>query len=192
MPFNREDSDMKIVGKENEAFSDGIDADAFLEETGRQHFNGNMAKARALGSDIVSAFSYKNVPDEICALIKAHGLPEDDVLLSEIRILNVFCAEYSMDEYLPSALLSTASAAEMFDVLQDMMPEFYDRLSHSASFSFYYMCIKNGGDLKRRIGEAFAEMCDDPKNEELIAFAGELFERNVGLFKKAIRGYAFV
>lgn len=183
---------MKIVGSDDPSRLDGIDADEFLEETGRQHFNGNMAKARSLGRDIVSAFSYKNVPEDVLSLIRLHGLAETAVLLDEIRILSVFCAEYSMDEYLPSALLSTASAAEMFDTLQGLMPEFYDRLSHSASFSFYYICIKKADDLKRRIGEAFAEMCDDPKNENIISFAGELFEKNVSLFKKAIRGYAFV
>lgn len=192
MPLFYDDSDMKIVGSENAAGSDGIDAGAFLEEAGRQHFNGNMAKAKALGGDIVSAFSYREPPEEISALIKASGLERSRVLLDEVRILSVFCAEFCMDEYLPSALLSTASTAEMFDVLQDIMPEFYELLSHSASFSFYYLCLKDRAALPRRIGEAFAEMCDDPKNEAVITLAQELFKRNVSIFKKAISGYAFV
>lgn len=192
MPFTNDDSDMKIVGSDRNQPSDGIDTCAFLEETGKQHFNGNMAKAKALGRDIVSAFSYKSVPEDITGLIERHGLISDAVLLSEIRILSVFCAEYCMDEYLPSPLLSTASAAEMFDTLGDLMPDFYEQLSHSASFSFYYLCIRDKNDLPRKIGAAFAEMCDDPKNESLILLAGELFERYVRVFRKAIQGYAFV
>lgn len=192
MPIMNDDSDMKIVGAEKKASQDGSETMQLLEEAGAQHFNGNMAKARALGRDIVSAFSYRNTPDDILELISSLQVPASDVVLSEIRILKVFCAEYSMDEFLPSSLLSTASAAEMFDTLQDVMPDFYEQLSHSASFSFYYLCLKNGGDLKRSIGEAFAEMCDMPTDRGIIALGSEIFEKNVGIFKKAIRGYAFV
>lgn len=192
MPFLNDDSDMKIIGADGKQPSDGIDTCAFLEETGKQHFNGNMAKAKALGRDIVSAFSYRSVPENIAALIERYGIERSKVLSDEIRILCVFCAEYCMDEYLPSPLLSTASAAEMFDVLGDMMPAFYEQLSHSASFSFYYLCIRDKSDLPVKIGKAFAEMCDDPKNEALISFAGELFECYVKIFRKAIQGYAFV
>lgn len=192
MVQKNDDSDMKIVGRGSDEQADGADACAFLEETAKQHFNGNMSKAKALGRDIVSAFSYRSLPEDIAALAQSHELECGAVLCDEIRILTVFCAEYCMDEFLPSPLLSTASAAEMFDEVSDSMPDFYERLSHSASFSFYYLCIKERNELPRRIGAAFAEMCDDPENEALIAFAGELFERNVRIFRKAIRGYAFV
>ena len=187
-----DDSDMKIADGGSREKSDAIDTAAFLEETGNQHFNGNMSKAKALGSDIVSAFSYRDTPDDVKELILSAGIESSFVVLNEIRILSVFCAEYCLDEFLPSPLLSSAAAAQMFDVLQELMPEFYERMSHSASFSFYYLCLKSNKKLEKSIGEAFAEMCDEPENKGLRNLGSELFTGCVGLFKKAIQGYSFV
>ena len=194
MPLKNDDSDMKIVGSENNdaSASDAIDAGAFLRETGRQHFNGNMSKARSLGADTVGSFSCRGIPEDIERLMDTFRAAPTEMILDEIRILKVFCAEYCMDRYLPSPLLSTAAAAEMFDGLKEAMPEFYERLSHSASFSFYYLCLNRNGELKRNIGEAFAEMCDMPTDNGIIGLGSALFEKYTDLFKKTIKAFAFV
>ena len=193
MNIHNEDSDMKIVGSSHFTKEDGFDVIQFVEETKLHRFNGNSAKAKALGANIVSAFSYKAATEELTALAKDYGIDITDSVLLQIKILTVFSAEYCIDNFLPSAMLSTVAVGELYDVLEEVSPELYNELSRSAAFSFYYLCLKGGEDKEDEcIGAQFAATCGKKDDAALAAFGAQLHRINVQVFRKAIQGFRFV
>lgn len=191
MSIHNEDSDMKIAGSTMLSKEDGFDVVQLVEETKRHRFNGNSAKAKALGANIVSAFSYKSAPDELLQLAKEHGVDVTDEVLLQMKILSVFSAEYCIDNYLPSPMLSTAAVSELYDVLEEISPDFYEELSKSTAFSFYYLCLKNGGSEEMCIGKQFACSCGKKGCPEYEALGRDLHNINVDVYKKAIRTFHF-
>lgn len=190
--FN-EDSDMKIVGSTQLQKEDVFDVIQLINETKNQRFNGNSAKAKALGANIVSAFSYKAAPEELQLMAERHGVEITEHVLLQMKILSVFSAEYCLDNFLPSAMLSTVAVSELYDVLEDVSPDFYEELSRSTAFSFYYLCLKNNDEsMADRIGEQFAAACGDRNNRSLAELGTQLHIINVKVYKKAIQCFAFV
>lgn len=192
MSIHHEDSDMKIVGSTRLAKEDGFDVVQLVEETKLQRFNGNSAKAKALGSNIVSAFSYKSAPDELLQLANDHGVEVTDDVLLQMKILSVFSAEYCIDNFLPSPMLSTVAVSELYDVLEDISPDFYEELSKSTAFSFYYLCLKNDDSEEMCIGKQFACSCGKKGVAEYEALGRDLHSINVKVYTKAIRAFHFV
>ena len=96
MPEKFDDSDMKIVGAPQKK-ADDVDFQGFLAESSRQHFNGNIAKAKTLGANIVSSFSYSAAPVELVELIRQSGVEPTDEVLRQARFLSVFSAEISLE-----------------------------------------------------------------------------------------------
>lgn len=190
---HNEDSDMKIVGNSQIVKEDVFDVIQLIEETKNQRFNGNSAKAKTLGANIVSAFSYKAAPDELVQLATEHEISITDEVLLQMKILSVFSAEYCLDNFLPSPMLSTVAVGELYDVLQELSPEFYEELSKSTAFSFYYLCLKNcNADVDRLIGEQFACACGKKGDEAFCSLGTDLHNINVKVYKKAIQGFHFV
>ncbi len=186
-----DDSDMKIVGSAERKKEDINTAD-FLAALAQQHFNGNYAKAKALGSNIVSAFSYRAAPEELKELVREAGVAPDDDVMLQVKILSVFSAEYCLNTYMPSALLSGVALGGLYEILEDVSPDFYAALSHSTAFSFYYLAMKGNGDVPALIGRQFAALCGKPDDEAYCALGEKLHRMNVDVYKKAIRGFAFV
>lgn len=187
-----DDSDMKIAGGVKKDSKETFDALALIEDTRIQRFNGNMTKAKTLGSNIVSAFSYKAAPDEIAQLASDFGVTLDDTVLLQMKVLSVFSAEYCMENYLPSAMLSSVAVNAMYDVLMDISPSFYRELSASMAFSFYYLCVRRGEDIAAAIGERFAMLCGEPTNAAYAALGRKLHEINMRVYRRAIDSFAFV
>ena len=192
MSVHFDDADMKIVGELKPRMQyDHFDALDFIRETKLQRFNGNTAKAKTLGANIVSAFSYKAAPDELYNMAKEMGIEIDDQLLLQIKILSVFSAEYCLNNYLPSPMLSTVAVQELYDVLMEISADFYDELSRSTAFSLYYMCVKQNDSSARKVGEQFAMLCGKSGDENYIQFGTKQHELNTEVYKKAIQGFAF-
>ena len=188
MNIHNEDSDMKIAGRSFPGKDDGFDVISLIEETKNQRFNGNSAKAKALGANIVSAFSYKAAPEELLQLADKYGVEVTDEVLLQMKILSVFSAEYCIDNFLPSPMLSTAAVSELYDVLEDISPDFYEELSKSTAFSFYYLCLKKAGSgVEESIGEQFASSCGKKGDKNFSSLGTELHNINVKVYKKAIR-----
>ena len=185
-----DDSDMKIVGTADHC-ADTFDTISFLEESRKQHFNGNLQKARTLGSAIVSAFSYKAAPDEQVLLAQKCGVQLDDTAVLQMKQLTVFAAEYSLEKFIHTSLSSVAISA-MYDVLQAVSPELYKAMSSSMAFSYYHLCLREKGDLATNIGKRFAALCGKKGDAALIDFGRQLFEVNTEVFRRAVEGYAFV
>lgn len=188
MAANRDDSDVKIFSGSRKDGGDGFDALSFIEETKNQRFNGNTAKAKALGANIVSAFSYKAAPFEIVQLAAGYGIEMTDELLLQIKILSVFSAEYCINKNLPTPLLSGIAVNELYEVLDRVSPDFYNELSRSMAFSFYYLSVKK----RESIGGRFAMLCGKPDDPAYSALGEELHDINMRVYSEAIRGFAFV
>lgn len=183
------DSDMKIM--EAAAVSEPAAAEkSGIGETARQHFNGNYSKAKEIGSNIVSAFSYKAAPEEITEMMASFGVEPSETVLRQIRFLSVFSAERCLNTYLPSGTLASVAVGEMYDVLGRVSPEVYAELAQSSAFSFYYMAL--GRTEEKGLGAVFARLCGDPENKSLAALGDALNRYNCEGYKKAIRSYAFV
>lgn len=185
-----DDSDMKIVGSGVQK-KEEINTAEFLAALGRQHFNGNYAKAKALGSNIVSAFSYRAAPDELKELVREAGVTPDENVMLQVKILSVFSAEYSLNTYMPSALLSGIALGELYEILEQVSPDFYTVLSHSTAFSFYYLAMKSRENVPAQIGRQFAALCGKADDAAFCALGEKLHRMNVEVYKKAIRGFAF-
>lgn len=192
MAINNEDSDMKIVGIPETSEEENFDALSFIEETKIQRFNGNTAKAKALGANIVSAFSYKAAPFELVQLAGEYGISVDDEILLQIKILSVFSAEFCINKYLPSAMLSSIAVNELYDVLDKVTPDFYSELSQSMAFSFYYLAVKNNASVSESVGEQFAMLCGKKNDESFMKLGSRLHDINVEVYAKAIKGFAFI
>lgn len=185
-----DDSDMKIVQSPDYS-GDTFDTLSFLEESRKQHFNGNMQKARKLGSVIVSAFSYKAAPDEQVQLAEQCGVTLDGSCVLQMKLLTVFAAEYCIESEIPASLSSVAISS-MYDVLSDVSPDLYKAMSDSMAFSYYHLCLNEGGDLAENIGKRFAVLCGKKDNAALADFGRQLFDINTKVFRNAIQKYAFV
>ncbi len=188
-----DDADMKIVGEQHpHGYYEQFDALEIIQETKLQRFNGNTAKAKTLGANIVSAFSYKAAPDELYNMAQDMGIEMDAQILLQIKILSVFSAEYCLNNYLPSPMLSTVAVGELYDVLMEISADFYEELSRSTAFSLYYMCVKENDSSMRKVGEQFAMLCGKKGEENYILFGTKQHELNTEVYKKAIQGFAFV
>ncbi len=185
-----DDSDMKIAGAPDHC-ADTFDTLSFLEDSRRQHFNGNIQKARQLGSIIVSAFSYKAAPDEQVQLAEECGVVLDDACVLQMKQLTVFAAEYCIETFIPASLSSVAISS-MYDVLEEVSPELYKALSDSMAFSYYHLCLNEGGALSENIGKRFAILCGKKDNAALVLLGRQLFEINTKVFRNAIQKYAFI
>ncbi|MBR5409396.1 MAG: hypothetical protein IK104_01890 [Clostridia bacterium] len=186
-----DDSDMKIVGR-REPRAEAGETLKFMEYTSREHFNGNFRKARALGANIVSAFSYTAAPEELVAFIKEHGVEPTPALIRQVRFLSVFSAQYAIENYLPSQLLSSVAIGELYDTLRLYSSDFYEDLAKSGAFSFYNMTLSSMTDLSEAVGRQFAALNGRPDDPALASLGRELHELNLKVFRKAINGYAFV
>ena len=170
-----------------------IDIAAFIEETKHQIFNGNIAKAKNLGSSIVSSFSYKDAPDYILSRAAEAGFAVTADILLQIKILSVFCAEYAMNKFLRSSTLAAVAVSEFYSVLEGMYPDLYAGLSKTSFFAFYhYYSTRREEGFAQKIGEQFAAACCAAGNERISDFGEWLFEYNTELYKTAFIAYGFI
>ncbi len=185
-----DDSDMKIVGQPGKSAPE-TDFQGLLEESSRQHFNGNVAKAKTLGTNIVSSFSYRAAPEELLQLIRQAGVKPTEDVLQQVRYLSVFSAEVSLQRFLPSRLLAEIAKTEMYDVLMKYSPSFYDSLARSGAFSLYYMTAQGGVVSAENVGRQFAVLCGRAGDAAYAALGKTLYELNVTAYGKAIGGFVF-
>ncbi len=183
----------KLNSQENHKTDELIDIAAFIEETKHQIFNGNISKARNLGSSIVSSFSYKDAPDYILSKAAEAGFAVTDDILLQIKILSVFCAEYAMNRFLHSSTLAAVAVSEFYSVLEGMHPDLYAGLSKTSFFAFYrYYSTRREEDFAEKIGEQFAAACCAAGSQRIAGFGKWLFEYNTELYKTAFITYGFI
>lgn len=188
---NFDDSDMKIVtgdfDPEPEPAGESAEATARLLE--REKKNGNLGKARRLGArmaeEVASIEGYTTA---------ANGAAENPSLLTQRRILLAFAVEVGLDAFLPNNLVAQTAQNVFYDTLHITAPEFYDDLQESGAFSFYYLCVRDGRQVEKKVGETFASLCGMKGSESYARMGQELYIRFIGQVKRLTCGeqFAFV
>lgn len=184
----QEDSDMKIVPdgavEMPEPAEDSVEAMARLLD--REKKNGNLSKARRLGArmaeEVASVEGYSTA---------AGGPAENPSLLPRRRILMAFAVEVGLDAFLPNNLVAQSAQNVFYDTLKILAPDFYDDLQESGAFSFYYLCVRDGRQVERRVGENFASLCGRPGSESYARMGEELYSRFIAQVKRLTCGEQF-
>ena len=157
-----DDSDMKIVGEETPS---GDDMDATAALLAREKANGNLSRARRLGA----------IMAEEVASVEGVQPSERAFIMAQRRILLAFAVEVGFDAFLPNNLLSQTAQSIFYDTLRLTAPSFYEDLQESGAFSFYYLCVREGREVEKRVGEIYASLCGKPGSPELAKEGADLY-----------------
>lgn len=180
-----DDSDMKIAGDDfsSEAV-DGADVSVLLEQ---ERENGNLDKARRLGSLLAGdVVSIEDAPGP------ANGAAENPELPLQRRILLAFAAEVGLEMYLPNQLVAGIAQNTFYHLLDETTPAFYDTLQNSGAFSFYYLCVREGKNVEKKVGETFATLCGMADSQSYARMGKELYIRFIGQIRGLAESLAFV
>lgn len=138
--------------------------------------NGNLSRARRLGAIMA---------DEVSAIEGGDSQPAEDIgsLLTQRRILLAFAVEVGLDAFLPNNLVAQTAQNVFYNTLHITAPAFYDDLQESGAFSFYYMYVRGGKQVERRVGETFASLCGKKGDETYTHMGEELYLRFIAQVK---------
>ena len=144
---HEDDSDMKIAGDDFDDILEpqGESAEAVARLLEQEKANGNLSRARRLGAIMA---------DEVSAIEGGDSQPAEDIgsLLTQRRILLAFAVEVGLDAFLPNNLVAQTAQNVFYNTLHITAPAFYDDLQESGAFSFYYMYVRGGKQVERRVG----------------------------------------
>lgn len=126
--------------------------------------NGNILKAKALGA----AIAERTVSS---AALSWNDEGEDGFGLQLQRgILLAFSAVVSVESALDSDTLKDVIKQAFYAELGRDDPQLYKETAESGAFSFYYLAVRRGIEVERRIGQTFAMLCShdgDPVYQEI-------------------------
>lgn len=171
--FPEDDKDIKVFHP-SERRSEAVDVLKAAQELNAQRANGNLTKARRLGTEISSL-----TPDDIKAFgtTQAEKIPSN--VLYQSRVLMLFAAQLTLHTLLPQSLSSEA-VNSMYDHLSE---GFYDNVMEGTSFSFYYLAVRKSFNIEENIGKSFAMLCGDEDSDEYA----EIGRRIYSLSKNAVK-----
>jgi len=93
-----------------------------------------------------------------------------DELLLQRRLLLCFAIATALEENSKSTQEARTALNTFYDTIKRNDFEFYEDIGSSGHFTFYYLALRQGGDVVRRIGLTFAMLCGqdgDPVCQEL-------------------------
>lgn len=162
------DDDIKIFHpKKNEgAGADLAQLVALMDEYRR---NGNMNKAALLGERLAGLMPETVCPEEVDRLKNNE--------LFHLRTLMVFTAQLALHKYLPHQMLASQAVNALYAKLNETSPGYFANISDGSAFSFYYLAVRNKGEVVENIGKNFAKLCDRDDDIRLISLASRIFTR---------------
>lgn len=185
------DNDVKIFGDSVDLSQfvpfDTETAASMVQQVEREKQNGNLGKARRMGARLaedIAAIDHITPP--------ANGAAENPALLTQRRILLAFAAEVGMDAFLPNNLTAQEAQNIFYNNLHLIAPAFYDDLQESGAFSFYYLCVRNGRQVERCIGETFARLCGMADSESYARMGIDAYNRFMAQVKRLAELMNFV
>ena len=163
-----EDSDMKIAGAKpsrSVARAQADNTETIRAELEQEKQSGNLDRARTLGMRLAEEFD--RAQGEF-----AFGLDsgEDGEVKLQRRLLLCFAVAVGLEQFTVSALVARTALNVFYNTLKKIDVEFYEDLNNTGAFSFYYLALRRGMDVERRIGQTFAMLCSrdgDPVYQEL-------------------------
>ena len=82
-----------------------------------------------------------------------------DELLLQRRLLLCFAIATALEENSKSTQEARTAMNTFYDTIKRNDFEFYEDIGSSGHFTFYYLALRQGGDVVRRIGQTFAMLC---------------------------------
>ena len=162
-------------------------ATAMMQQVAQEKQNGNLGKARRMGARLaedIAAIDHATPP--------ANGAAENAALMTQRRILLAFAAEVGLDAFLPNNLTAQEAQNIFYNNLHLTAPAFYDDLQDSGAFSFYYLCVRDGRHVERKIGETFARLCGMADSESYIRMGIDAYNRFMTQVKRMADSMNFV
>ncbi|MDR3645361.1 MAG: hypothetical protein P4M02_09845 [Clostridia bacterium] len=177
-----DDSDMKIAGgPAHPAETD--DAGRELEQ---QRLSGNLAKARVLSAELA-----KKIIDEDGENSFGSDEQESDEIRTQRRLLLAFVVDFAVSKFISSSILGKVVINQFYDNLKKNVPEFYEDIRESGSFSFYYLCMRGNNNIQSCVGGSFA-MLTGHEDDRLMGELGEaLFIHFIDIVEQAIKACDF-
>jgi hypothetical protein len=177
-----DDSDMKIAGTPP-APEKPDDTAIELEQ---QKQNGNLSKAQKLSEELA-----KKIIDEDGVTSFGIDSSESDEVRMQRRLLLAFVVDYFVDKNIDNSILGQVILNHFYDSLKQSVPEFYEDIRESGSFSFYFLCIRNGSNVEHCIGSSFAMLAGYEGDTVMTELGKALFFRFKDIVETAINAYQF-
>lgn len=180
--FIEDDSDIKIAGEEPVNNTDSAQTDASELEVQRRC--GNLEKAHALGTLLSDKIISQDGESSF-----GQDSDEDTLTRTQRRLLLAFAALSTVESNIESHVLQGVVKNVFYDSLKKLLPNFYEDISKSASFSFYMLCDRRGGDIERSIGHTFAMLVAKEGDTVIEELGKALYLRFVDVTLQSIRSF---
>lgn len=183
---NEDDSDIKIAGEEPSEDEEKAVETQFSElEIHRK--NGNLEKARSLGAALAQKLISHDGESSF-----GEDVLEDANLRKQRRLLLAFAVINTVETNIKSQILQGVVINVFYDTLKTSMPEFYDDIGKSGSFSFYTLCARRGGDVDTCIGQTFAMLADKSGDSVVEELGKALYMRFVDVTLNTIKSFNLI
>lgn len=146
---------------------DNSDMSAVIEVMKEHRANGNIDKAKALGKQL------SEIDVDVKELLSPKFMKSD--IIYQIKVMLVFASEFNLQMLISAPMLSTTAINSMYDAIQKKSAGFYENISDGVAFSFYYACVRNGGDIAENIGKTFAMLCSAQDNDSFINAGAKVY-----------------
>ena len=145
-----------------------------------QHKNGNIKKARRLGTLLSAEIFAKNPQSMIGSADEPEGIA------AQRRILFVFAIDTGIDLFCPNHLVAAAAKSEFFDSLMQNSPEAYDEILDSPVLSAYILQRRSKGGEQDKVGRAFAAQLHKEDDSLYIELGQTLYTNFIDFIKEKI------
>ncbi|MDR2655351.1 MAG: hypothetical protein LBC56_04655 [Oscillospiraceae bacterium] len=176
-----DDSDIKIFVKERPQIYDPPDYSPgeIARRMNAQRANGNLEKARSLGSGFavyLSRFEPKRFPQE---------------LFMNYKTLLAFTMDYALSNLTPNRFIADTAHREFVSALKNIDRPFYDNVLASVEYSMYVLCSRREDNMARKVGETFAKLCGKSEDEACIKNGEALFLSWLSDAMETVEDYKF-
>lgn len=179
-----DDSDIKIAGEEKSDDGGEHSVETEMNELEVQRRNGNLEKARLLGAALTEKIIGQDGESTF-----GEDIAEDAETRAQRRMLLAFAAINTVESNVKSEVLQGVIINVFYDTLKKSLPEFYNDIGESGSFSFYTLCVRRGGDVDTAIGQTFAMLANKSGSNVMAELGKALYMRFVDVTKNTIKSF---
>jgi hypothetical protein len=180
--MKEDDSDIKIAGAKPVKGKD--DALAEASELEAQRGCGNLEKAHALGAALSEKIAGEDGESDF-----GQDIGEDGFIRMQRRLLLTFAAVNTVEGCIKSSVLQGVVIKVLYDTLKESLPDFYDDISESGSFSLYTLCVRRGGDVESSVGQTFATLAGKEGNAVIGEFGKALYLHFVDVTLSTVKSF---
>lgn len=158
-----DDKDMKIAGSHpsREMRKTSHEEENF-PELRKAKADGDIERARRLGERMAQKLLDAGEAETF-------GLSRSEDILQRRNLL-AFTATTAFDRFCKNRTVAAVAYGAFYDHVKKRSEKTYFEMSDTGIFSFYYLALRRGGDVERRMGQTFAMLCGkdgDPVYQEI-------------------------